>query len=202
MTPSPTWTRTEISTPTCCLATGEFLLQGEVDSELFLNDGAENFTHDVTPFGGDVPPATHARKSLVADFNGDLRDDILVLDHGFDADPFPGSTPKLIIQDSPGVFSWSRLTDQTGFHHGGAAGDVDNDGDIDVFVGGMSPLLFINDGFAGFGMVTNRFGGGIDKIFSAELIDVDQDRFLDLLAGAHERDGDQASVFWGSSTGS
>ena len=133
-----------------------------------------------------MPPATHARKTLVADFNGDALMDMFVLDHGFDSSPFPGSDPKLIIQNTAGSFTWSKLTDQTGFHHGGAAADIDNDGDIDVFVGGFEPFFFINDGSAGFTKVDDRFDGSIGKVFAAELIDVDEDGFVDLLLGAHE----------------
>ncbi len=184
------------------LATGEFLNTGEVPSEMFLNDGASNFTFDISVFGGSVPPATHARKSLVADFNGDGLQDIFVLDHGFDSPPFPGSVPKLVIQNTAGSFTWSKLTDQTGFHHGGAAADIDNDGDIDVFVGGHEPFFYVNNGSASFTKVDDRFDLSISKVFAAELIDVDQDGFLDLLVGAHERDGDQTSVYWGSTSGS
>jgi hypothetical protein len=184
------------------LGTGEFLNAGEVPSEVFLNDGANSFTFDTGPFGGDMPPATHARKSLAADFNGDALTDLFVLDHGFDSDPFPGSVPKLIIQNTAGAFTWSKLTAQTGFHHGGAAADIDNDGDVDVFVGGFDPFFYVNDGAATFTKVDDRFDGSIDKVFTAELIDVDEDGFVDLLVGAHERDGDQTSVYWGSSTGS
>lgn len=183
------------------LATGIYLDEGETDSELFLNNGSYAFTHDLSPFGGDVPQATHARKSLVADFDGNGHDDVFVLDHGFDAAPFPGSQPKLVMQDAAGSFSWRKLTDQTGFHHGGAAGDIDNDGDIDVFVGGFEPFFYINDGSASFTKVDDRFGGSIQKVFSAELIDVDRDGYLDLLVGAHERDGDQTAIYWGNSRG-
>ncbi|MEO9849509.1 MAG: VCBS repeat-containing protein [Reichenbachiella sp.] len=184
------------------MATGEFQLQGEVNSILAINDGAGNFSSSTSEFGDNMPPATHARKSIVSDFNGDGLDDIFVFDHGFDSDPFPGSNPKLIIQNAVGSFSWSKLLDQTGFHHGGASADIDNDGDVDVFVGGNEPFFYVNDGNANFEMVTDRFDRSIQKIFSAELIDVDEDGFVDLLAGAHEHDGDETSIYWGSSTGS
>lgn len=184
------------------IATGEYLLEGEVDSILALNDGFGNFTASTSEFNDDMPPATHARKSIVSDFNNDGLQDIFVFDHGFDADPFPGSQPKLIIQDSVGSFSWQKLTAQTGFHHGGASADIDNDGDIDVFVGGNDPFFFINDGNTNFSKVDDRFDNSINKVFAAELIDVDQDGYIDLLLGAHERDGDQTSIYWGSSSGS
>ncbi|MDN5204916.1 VCBS repeat-containing protein [Fulvivirgaceae bacterium BMA10] len=183
------------------MATGEFQLQGEVNSILAINDGQGNFTSSTTEFNDNMPPATHARKSIVTDFNNDGLDDVFVFDHGFDANPFPGNNPKLIIQNSVGSFSWTKLSDQTGFHHGGAAADVDNDGDIDVFVGGFDPFFYINDGAGNLTKVDDRFDKSIQKIFTAELIDVDEDGFVDLLVGAHEQDGDVTSVYWGSTLG-
>lgn len=184
------------------MATGEFQLQGEVNSILAINDGAGNFTSSTTEFKDNMPPATHARKSIVSDFNNDGLQDIFVFDHGFDSYPYPGNNPKLIIQNTVGSFSWSKLIDQTGFHHGGAAADIDNDGDIDVFVGGFDPFFYINDGQANFSKSDDRFDKSLDKIFCAELIDVDEDGYVDLLVGAHEQDGDHTSIYWGNSTGS
>jgi len=182
------------------MATGEYLLNGEVNSALFINQGA-TFVSSTAEFAGNMPPATHARKSLVADFDGNGLDDIFVLDHGFDSSPFPGSNPKLIMQNSVGSFSWEKLSDQTGFHHGGAAADIDNDGDIDIFVGGFDPFFYINNGSASFSVATNLFDSDLQKVFSAELIDIDEDGFVDLLVGAHERDGDKTSIYWGSASG-
>lgn len=183
------------------LATGEFLSQEEVNSILYINDGAQNFTSSTIEFGNNMPVATHTRKSIVSDFNNDGLKDIFVFDHGFDSFPFPGNQPKLILQNSVGSFTWSKLSDQTGFHHGGSAGDIDNDGDVDIFVGGFDPFFFINDGNANFTKVDNRFDNSIEKIFTAELIDIDQDGFIDLLVGASERDGNNTTIYWGSTSG-
>ncbi len=183
------------------MATGEYLLEGEVNSILALNDGNDEFYWSTAEFNDNMPPATHARKSIVSDFNNDGLQDIFVFDHGYDANPYPGSTPKLIIQDSEGSFSWSKL-EEVGFFHGGAAADIDNDGDIDIFAAGLDPFFYINDGLANFTRVDNRWDQSLSKIFSAELIDVDKDGYVDLLVGAHEQDGDETSIFWGSSTGS
>lgn len=184
------------------MGTGDFLLQGEVNSILALNDGQDNFTSSTSEFNDNMPPATHARKSLVFDYNNDGLDDILVLDHGFDSNPFPGSNPKLIIQNAVGSFTWSKLMDQTGFHHGGAAADIDNDGDIDIFVGGFEPFFYINNDGNSLTKTESIFDNSINKVFSAELIDVDADGYVDLLVGAHEQDGDTTSIYWGSSAGS
>lgn len=184
------------------MATGQFGEIDEVDCILFINDGAGNFTSSTAEFADNMPPAVHARKSIVSDFDNNGLQDVFVFDHGFDFDPFPGEQPKLILQNSVGSFTWSKLTDQTGFHHGGAAADIDNDGDIDIFVGGKDPFFFINDGNANFTKVDDRFDDSISKVFSAELIDVDKDGFVDLFVAAHEQDGDDTTIYWGSSTGS
>lgn len=153
-----------------------------------------------------MPPATHARKTLVSDFNGDGLKDMLILDHGYDADPFPGSQPKLIIQDSLGMFSWSKLP-QIGFNHSGAAADIDRDGDIDIFIADHEhvsthnkPYFYVNDGNANFTKVdTILEDDSVYVVYSAELIDVDNDGFIDLLVGSHEREGADTSIYWGNS---
>ncbi len=183
------------------MATGDYLLEGEVNSILALNDGSDAFYWSTAEFNDNMPPATHARKSIVSDFNNDGLQDIFVFDHGYDANPFPGSTPKLIIQDSKGSFSWTKL-EEVGFFHGGASADIDNDGDIDIFVGGHDPFFYINDGLANFTKVEDRYDQSVSKVFIAELIDVDKDGYADLLVGAHEQDGDNTSIYWGSSKGS
>ena len=184
------------------IATGEYLLAGEVDCILALNDGQNNFTISSAEFNGNMPPATHARKTIKCDFNGDELEDLMVFDHGYDADPWPGGQIKLIMQAGPGSFTWTKLTDQTGFHHGGAGADIDNDGDIDVFVGGFDPFFYINDGSGNFEKVDNLFDRSMENIFTSELIDVDGDGFVDLLTAAHEHEGDDTSIYWGSSKGS
>ncbi len=185
------------------MATGDYLLQGEVKSILAINNGSQKFNSSTTEFNNNLPPATHARKSIVSDFNNDNLKDIFVFDHGYDANPFPGSQCKLVIQNSKGAFSWSKLP-EVGFFHGGAAADIDNDGDIDIFVGGFEPFFYINDGTGNFQATRDRLDSnitGIAKVFTAELIDVDKDGYLDLLVGAHEHEGNKTTIFWGNNTG-
>ena len=85
------------------MGTGEFLFEGEKTCILALNDGLGNFTYSTAQFGDNMPPATHARKYIVSDFNNDGLQDVLVLDHGFDSHPFPGNNPKLIRNFSSSV---------------------------------------------------------------------------------------------------
>jgi len=181
------------------MGTGEWLLDGEVDSVFSINDGTDNFHASTSEFSDNMPPATHARKTLVSDFNGDGLKDMLILDHGYDSDPFPGSHAKLIIQDTLGKFSWTKLP-EIGFYHSGAAGDIDNDGDIDIFMTDATPFFYINNGNATFTNNKVIFDNS-EQVSIAELIDVDQDGFLDLLTGDNERYGVNTSIYWGSSTG-
>ena len=92
-----------------------------------------------------------------------------------------------------------------GFHHGGASADIDADGDLDVFVteNFKGPFFLINDGNGSFMRDTVRIDGiGAEGIFTAELVDVDQDGYVDLLAAGHEyEDYFSTRILWGNSSG-
>ena len=195
------------------MATGEFLNEQEKSCFVILKDpsdpngSSDGWSYNSDPFAGNLPPATHARKTIKADFNADGLMDMLVFDHGFDSDPFPGNNPKLILQDSPGHFSWQKLTQRTGFHHCGASADIDHDGDQDVFVGGTEQFFLINDGNANFQVVTDRFDPQITATDTAEMRDVDQDGYVDLLVAGREGESvsyiqnEEPRILWGNSSG-
>ncbi len=100
-------------------------------------------------------------------------------------------------------FSAGLDKDPRFFAGGGAAGDIDNDGDIDIFVtrGDTLPnLLFINDGNGNFSDQADRAGlalpnGGTAnyKLSGPSLADLDGDGFLDLFIGGV--DGDPSLLF-------
>jgi hypothetical protein len=72
--------------------------------------------------------------------------------------------------------------DQTGYGTGVAAGDVDNDGDVDLYVGNWGPdALYLNDGTGHFTDVTARAGiRGDAWTSSVAFVDYDLDGFLDI----------------------
>ncbi|MEW5804852.1 MAG: VCBS repeat-containing protein [bacterium] len=191
--------------------------------ELYLNDGAGNFILDTTFCSGNPPGMIHPRKALTGDFNGDGKIDIFVVGHGHDAPPWPGEAPLLILS-SPSGYINTPLPDSpnnlVGFHHGGASADIDSDGDIDVFVasGGAAPrtppFFLINDGSGHFEVSTDRLSSDLvnftlGPMFSAELIDIDKDGYVDLIVAGNEyvlyaghvNNALPTLILWGDSTG-
>lgn len=177
--------------------------ENETPSELYLNDGNDIFTLDSTFFNGSPPGQIHPRKALTGDFNGDGKIGVFVIGHGFDQEPFTGEAPYVILSSGNGFTLGAGLNSFSGFQHGGASADIDGDGDIDVFVADTSESFFlVNDGSGNFTRDTSRLEGlNHSSIFTAELVDVDSDGYVDLLVGGHEQDGFSTKVLWGDSTG-
>ncbi len=181
-----------------------------IPPELYLNDGAGCFSLDTTVLGANPPARVSPRKALPGDFNGDGRLDVFVLDHGYDKPPFPGATPYVILSSENGYVLGTGLDTYVGFQHGGASADIDSDGDLDVFITDLTsiaaPFFLINDGSGSFELDSGRVDGLERKaLYTAELVDVDGDGFLDLLAAGHEYDAGgghfPTRVLWGDRTG-
>ncbi len=185
---------------------GQFLSAAANPARLTLDvdGGASN---GAAVFGGNVPGGIHPRKLLVGDLNGDNDDDAVLIDHGFDADPFPGAPVVYVLSGGDGSLTTTVDVALTGFHHAGALGDFDNDGDLDLFVA-SSPwqdkphVLLQNDGDGMMTETSQLVGNHWSlNIWASELADLDGDGFLDLLIGGSNAEGD-SKVLWGSSNGS
>jgi hypothetical protein len=111
-----------------------------------------------TVFSGSPTRAYNFSQMLAADFNGDRVPDVIIADGGVDTyqngvpvGPWLGATPGLSLSNS------GRLVDAStqlaglprAFLHSAAVADIDGDGDLDVYQGGITterPYLLVNDG--------------------------------------------------------
>ena len=164
-----------------------------------------------------------------ADFNDDGYPDICSFSTGYDRAGTTGDYPVILMSSPDGVYTDLRFTDYDhGYYHGGATGDIDNDGDIDVmfcniFDGGTGKhsLVLINDGNGNF--TQKKFTDIIDfsdirkrlpspdqgmNYGDIEIIDLNNDGYNDLCFTGEDffnHDGSNyviaPMVLWGSSSG-
>ena len=176
--------------------------------EMYLNEGNGEFRLSDEIFPDEVPTVILGRKSLPGDFNGDGRLDIFVAGQGYDQPPFPGERPVLILSSEDGLRDVPEgLDNLLGFHHAAASGDVDYDGDLDILVtNNFAPgtFLLLNDGGGSFSFDQSRLPDelhGYQSVFTAEIIDVDEDLWPDLLLAGHEFEGWPTTIYWGDPSG-
>lgn len=122
-------------------------------------------------------PNVLARKILVQDFNLDEMDDLVFLNAGPHKPPRPGLTNRILISGDKG-YSFKELP-------GGAAGDLDRDGDIDIVVANSQQedvQILVNLGNGSFKSKTlyTKFPS---QPYTTEIWDVDQDGLLDIIFG-------------------
>ncbi|HET8886051.1 MAG TPA: VCBS repeat-containing protein [Salinimicrobium sp.] len=141
------------------------------------------------------------RKILLGDYNSDNLTDVFILGHGYDAPPFPGESPALLINNGDG-FNYEKFNNVSGFYHGGSSADFDNDGDIDIYLVGS--IFLINDGAGNFTktseFIDNEFPPSA-AYYTSEFIDINSDGYIDLLVAGHEHEGAPSYILWGNSSG-
>ena len=163
--------------------------------KFYLGDCEGNLTLDElnsNKFEGLV----HGRKILLGDYNNDTYPDIFLIGHGWDKPPFPGEYPVILFSSESGIFTEDRLTEFSGFFHGGASGDYDNDGDLDIIMTtitqGKNAFTYLKNN--GNGLFTEDKDLGPFKSVSfpdqkqyertylnCETYDVNKDGYLDIL---------------------
>ena len=194
-----------------------------VPLRILANDGGGSFVDATTTIiSGEVPAPIHAREGLAADFNGDGWIDVFIASHGFDTGAGIGELNTLLLSDGLGglVDSPANIHDVRGFSHSAAAGDVDCDGDIDIYVGNMGHpgsgepnYLMINDGTGNFTVHKDYLpefvlfvnDGQHPDWRSSSIADLDGDNFPELILGrASPPPGDffsESVVLWNDGTG-
>jgi len=149
------------------------------------------------------------RQILVADYNNDNILDFYVADHGIGGGGHNGVRDSYFLSQSISTWVESSETHLSHsnfvvFDHGGATGDIDNDGDMDVVITelngktGTALWCLMNDGT---GYLNKRKCGGIFS-FALELADMDGDGYLDVLLGAHEFENNAfTGIVWNDGRG-
>ena len=204
-----------------------------VPVRILANDGTGSFVDATsTIFIGEVPAPVSGGQGLAEDFNGDGWTDLFIHQVGLDTGGGVGGLNILLLSDGFGglVDSPANIHDVAGFSHSSASGDVDCDGDIDIYVGNMGHpgthepnYLMINDG-SGVFTVRKEFlpefvrlgapsgGPSVPDWSSSSITDLDGDNFPELILGRAtppsdeqgNRVGDAISesvVLWNDGTG-
>lgn len=171
----------------------------------FFDRAGATLAYDASWLPNPVPGLVHPRKCLTGDFDEDGRPDVFVAAHGYDQPPFPGEPPLLLLNGPAGFRTGAVPSGTSGFNHGAAAGDIDGDGHLDLFVARSgSPFLLKGDGHGNFTDATARLSRSLahlNAVYTAELIDIDADGHLDLIVSGHEQDGTPATIYWGDASG-
>ena len=157
-----------------------------------------------------IPKTVHPRAILYGDFNKDSKIDVFIADHGWDTNPFPGAQNKLVLSSSSGWQDFSiNLPQVLDFTHCAAIGDVNRDGNLDIFVGSVdtsgapqTAYFLMGDGRGGFSQQTATVPQeirGQTRFYAAQLEDLNGDLYPELIIG---NSGDRANitsrsiVFW------
>ena len=141
----------------------------------------------------DIGYASSAARSIVEDFNGDGIDDFFITNAQSQLinGKFSYESPNhvLISQKEKkwkqslhtGYLTHKEKNIYMGFSHGADAGDIDNDGDIDVITAEFEGLIcHFNDGNGNFdAKLCTNFNG-----FAVATADFNNDGFLDVIVGA------------------
>ena len=183
-----------------------------VGYDFFINNGDDTFDIDNSFFNSDFQ-SDKARKTIVGDFNGDNKPDVVRISGQHDY--LDKSNITLSKSDGSYVISEIEVVPVSQYH-GFASGDIDNDGDLDLFFGspGEDQGFAINNGDGTFVWkkssenILNQIDGDVrEQVQTVEIFDFNNDNNLDLIIGGqfNIRQGqpylDGPTILWGDGSG-
>jgi hypothetical protein len=160
------------------------------------NDGSGQFTRDTSDWTRTLG-LVHPRHWHTGDFNQDGRQDIVIVGHGTDVNPFPGEVSLLLIRKADGTVQSlpASMPTADAFTHNVAVADIDKDLDLDVYMcniggGTVGPQLLRNNGSGVFAAGALGLPSDIairaERYTSSIFADVDNDGDPDLILGGHD----------------
>lgn len=181
------------------------------DTQSFPNEGNKERATKPSPhyvysrkadFNLGVSLKFHNAHMFTVDVNRDGKDDVVFAQQGPDFKPFKKQNNFLLLSDN-NEYRLVKLPGRKALYHHGTAGDIDNDGDIDIIItpGSESRVIaYINNGnetfsFREIGGSQNRSWDKNPRYYFATLWDIDDDGFLDLVLGSQE---DPTKIIWGN----
>jgi hypothetical protein len=164
---------------------GEFPLH-----QMLINNGDGTYSPDNTLITNPSFQAHGPRKTIVGDFNGDNKPDVVRIGGGHDV--LENSNILMSGTDNY-TFSFIDVVPESQYH-GFASGDLDNDGDLDLFFGQPESGFAMNDGSGNFTWfsvdekISNYFTENTEQdgpygVQTVEILDVNQDGSLDIVIG-------------------
>ena len=184
---------------------GEFPLH-----QMLINNGDGTYSPDNTLLTNPGFEAHGPRKTVVGDFNGDNKPDVVRIGGGHD---ILENTNILMSGTDNYTFTEIDVIPETQYH-GFASGDLDNDGDLDLFFGQPESGFAMNDGSGNFTWysvdekISNYFAENTEQdgpygVGTVEILDVNQDGNLDIVVGGAYADADYdymlmgPTILWG-----
>lgn len=158
--------------------------------------------------------AIHAFEGFTADFNNDGYADFFSINNGADKEPWPGEHNSLYFGSPSGLRGGDLRGDRVDFHHSGDIGDIDNDGDTDIFSGALwskgqwagsierqGAYVLSNDGQGNFTIVDAGLSNLSHPLLSSKLADMDRDGDLDLIAGWDPTSPNSGAIYMNNGKG-